>query len=302
MQVKELKLIIRTEYLNSVKAKSFWITTLVMPVVFAMFTVVVSFLMEDSDALRSFGESTQAVDASDLSARQVFGMLVGMFLTLFLMTFGAQIFNKVKMEKSNRIIEILATSVEGRTMMLGKIVSVGLVGVTMLLIWGVLISIILGGIILVFVPDLPLDIFANPRLWLGLFWSLAFFIGGYVFFGSMYAACGAMSDKNNENQEYMTILTFVLLASFYLGQYAVDNIGKGMVDWLCYIPFTSPTVGAVSAVVGQLPLWQSLAQLAVLYFFAWIALIISGKIYRSSMLLMGKKFSPKDIVTFLKSK
>ena len=170
-------------------------------------------------------------------------MMLGMLLTLFIMMYGAQIFNKVKTEKCNRIVEILATCVEGRTMLMAKIISVGLIGLTQLMLWFLLTGVIAAGILIVFMPDISFGFLTNPIFWRALVWSILFFIGGYIFYGSMFAAVGAMTDKNNENQEYMSILTFLLLGAFYIGEYAVDN-GEGVFATVCmFLPFTSPRSG-----------------------------------------------------------
>lgn len=302
MQLNQLKLIIANEYTTEVRSKSFWITTILLPLVFIGFGVFIALLADGSDSMMAFSKATQATDAEDLSGMQVMGMMLGMFLTLFLMMYGAQIFNKVKVEKSNRIVEILATCVDGQTMMLAKVIAVGLVGLTQLLIWALLMGLFIGGIFVVFQPDIPFSALLDKRVLLGLLWSVLFFIGGYVFYGSMYAACGAMSDRDNENQSYMTILTFVLLASFYLSQFAVDNGNNSFVTILCYIPFTSPSVATVNAITGVSPLWMSLLELIALYAFSWLTLALSGKLYKSSLLLKGRKISPADIITFIKAK
>ena len=133
-------------------------------------------------------------------------------------------------------------------------------------------------------------------------WSIIFFVGGYIFYGSLYAAVGALTDKNNENQEYMTIITFILLASFYIGIYAVDNPTSSLTQWCSYIPMTSPTIAAVGAISGDMPIWQTLLSVIILYATAILSLSFAGKIYTSALLLKGKKLTPKDILIFLKSK
>ncbi|MDE6806570.1 MAG: ABC transporter permease, partial [Muribaculaceae bacterium] len=133
-------------------------------------------------------------------------------------------------------------------------------------------------------------------------WSILYFVGGYIFFGSLYAAGGAMTDKNNENQEYIAVLTLILMSSFYIGMYAVDHGDSAFVRVLGYIPFTSPTIGAVNAITQAAPLWEAITSVVVLYIFAWLGMAFAGKIYSSSILLKGKKFTPKDILTFLRTK
>ncbi len=240
-------------------------------------------------------------DPDKMTGAKAVGMMMGAFLTFFLMIYGSMIFNKVKTEKCNRIMEILSTCVDGRTMMLAKIIAVGLVGMVQLLVWGSLIILGIIVVMMVFQSAIPWDIFADPRVYLYLLWMILYFIGGYILYGALYAACGAIIDKDGENQTYMTIITFILLGAFYLGQFAVDN-GDSVLATVCnYIPFTSPTVGTINAVSGVSPLWQTILSLVVLYACAGITVMFAGKLYRSSLLFKGKKFTPKDIITFLKT-
>lgn len=299
--MSQLKLIIKNEYLTDIKAKSFWIATFLMPVIMVVFGVFIGFLAKDSDSLTK-AANFAAPDSEEMTAAKALGMMLGMLLTLFIMMYGAQIFNKVKTEKTNRIVEILATCVDGRTMLMAKIIAVGLIGLTQLLLWFVLTGMIVGGLLVVFAPDISFDFLLHGMFWRSLIWSLLFFIGGYIFYGSLFAAVGAMTDKNNENQEYMSILTFLLLGAFYIGEYAVDH-GDGVFATICmFLPFTSPTVGTVNAVGESSPFWMCLLSLVVLYLCAWLSIAFAGKIYTSSLLLKGKKFSPRDIITFLRSK
>lgn len=297
--MSQLGLIIKNEYLTDVKSKSFWIGTIIVPILFIAFSVFIGFMMADSEATQKMANPA-APDPDDLSGSQVLGMLTGIFLAMFLMVYGAQIFNKVKKEKCNRIMEVLATCVTGRTMMLGKIISVGLLGFTQLIIWIVLILLGCSAIVTVFNPDIPWGELSDPRILTAFIWSLLFFIGGYVFYGAIYAACGAMTDKDNENQGYMTLITFMLLGSFYIGEFAVTHPSNAFVIFCSYFPFTSPTIATVNAAAGSAPLWQSIVSLLVLYGFAALSVIFAGKIYTSSLLLKGKKFSPKDLLLFLK--
>ena len=300
--MEQLKLIVTTEYLTDIRSKSFWISTFIVPIVILLFGGVFGVLMAESDTFTStMNELPMQPDAEQMTAAKAVGMMAGIFLTFFLMIYGAMIFNKVKTEKCNRIMEIICTSVSGKTLMLGKILSVGLTGLTQLLIWGLMIFAGVTVCFIVFGFDFPWGYLTAGKTYLAITWTLLYFIGGYVLFGSLYAACGAITDKDNENQAYMTVVTFILLAAFYLGEYAVDNGDTALSITCNYIPFTSPTVGTVNAVSGAAPIWQIVTSLAALYVCAFFSVVVSGKLYRSSMLLKGKQFTPKDIITFLRS-
>lgn len=300
--MSQLSLIIKHEFLTDVRSKSFWIGTLVVPVIIIGFSAVFGFLASESDTLMKASEKMSTTpDPEEMTMAKVAGMLMGMFLTFFLMIYGAMIFNKVKTEKCNRIMEILSTCVDGRTMMLAKIISVGLIGMVQLLVWASFIIIGITVIFMVFPFAIPMELFLNPKLYLAFLYMLLYFIGGYILYGSLYAACGAITDKDNENQTYMSVLTFILLGAFYIGQFAVDNGDSAFATACNYIPFTSPTVGTINAISGVSPWWQTVLSLVILYVSAIVCVMFAGKLYRSSMLLKGKQFSPRDIITFIKT-
>lgn len=300
--MEQLKIIVATEYLTDIRGKSFWISTFIVPLVIFLFGGIFGVLMSQSDTFaNTVADLPTQPDAETMTAAKAVGMMAGIFLTFFLMIYGAMIFNKVKTEKCNRIMEIICTSVPGRTLMLGKILSVGLVGLTQILIWGLLVFAAITFFYIVFDFNVPWEYLTVGKTYLAVTWTILFFVGGYVLFGSLYAACGAITDKDNENQAYMTVVTFILLGAFYLGEFAVDNGDSTLAIVCSYVPFTSPTVGTVAAVSGVAPIWQIATSLAVLYVSAFISVAFAGKLYRSSMLLKGKQFTPKDIITFLKS-
>lgn len=300
--MEQLKLIVATEYLTDVRSKSFWISTFLTPVIIIVLGGVFGVLMAESDTFtNSMKELPMQPQAEEMTAAKAVGMMAGIFLTFFLMIYGAMIFNKVKTEKCNRIMEIICTSVPGKTLMLGKILSVGLTGLTQLLIWVILVFAGATIFFLFFGFNVPWEYLTSGKTYLAITWTFLYFVGGYILFGSLYAACGAITDKDNENQAYMTVITFLLLGAFYLGEFAVDNGDSTLAIVCSYIPFTSPTVGTVNAVSGTAPIWQTTTSLAALYVCAFFCVAIAGKLYRSSMLLKGKQFTPKDIVTFLRS-
>ena len=301
--MSKLGIIISNEVRNDVMAKSFWISTFALPLVILVFGLFAGFLMNESDTFMNFSNGMSAGPEPDnITPLKALAMMLGIFPVLFLMMYGTMIFNKVKTEKCNRIVEILATCVDGRTMMLAKIIAVGIVGVFQLFLWLVLIMLFAVLVILATGIGIPWNYIFNANLWLAFMWAFLYFIGGYVFYASLYAAVGAMTDKNNENQSYITLLTLGILASFYIGEYAIDNSGGAFVLACSFIPFTSSTVLTVTSAAKEAPLWLSLTGLAALYAFALLSVSLAGKIYTSSLLLKGKKLTPQDIITFLKAK
>lgn len=296
-----LQLIIKREYLQDILSRSFWIGTFALPIIMIGFGIFIGLMSTESDTMRDIASLGQP-EHGDLGVLQLLGLMTAMFLTIFLMVYGAMIFNKVKAEKTNRIMEMLASTVTGRTMMLGKIISVALVGFTQLFVW--MLFIITGVVVMLSTLGLQdlLVAMLDARIWIGLVWAILFFTGGYLLFGSLYAMIGAMTDKENENQGYIAILTFMLMACVYISGFAIDNPNTPLAVWCSFIPFTSPSLGAMAAISGSLSLWQVFLSLVILYATAWLSVTLSGKVYTSAMLLNGTKFSPRDILIFIKAK
>lgn len=296
-----LQLIIKREYMQDVCSRSFWIGTFALPVLIIGFGMFVGFMSSESETLHDVASLGQH-QPDNLSGIQLIGLMAAMFLTIFLMVYGSMIFNKVKAEKTSRIMEMIASTVTGRTMMLGKIIAVALTGLTQLLVWVILIITGVSVILTVTANLQLLSQLMSLQLIVSLILSLIYFIGGYVLFGSLYAMVGAMTDRDNENQGYIVILTFLLMASFYIASFAIDNPESSTAIWCSFIPFTSPGIGAMAAISGTLSWWQILISILLLYATAWLSVSVAGKVYTSAMLLNGTKFTPRDILIFLKSK
>lgn len=298
--MSQLTTIIKNEYMMDIRSKSFWISTLLIPVGILAFMLFADKMYGTGNNM-ALETQVSACYARE-TALKTLGLMTGLFLMVFLMFYGASIFNKVRFEKTNRIVEVISTCVDGRTMMLAKILSVGATGLTQISVCGLMSAILLAFYSPLEADNMPWHTLGAGEMLISLVWALGFFIGGYVFYGSMFAAVGAMSDKNNENQIYVTILTMVILGSFYTGMYALEYGTDNLVRVLSLIPFTSPDIAAVNAVTGSVPPMFSLMSLAILYAGAGMSLAISGKIYRCSILLKGKRITPSDILFFLRLK
>lgn len=305
--MNKLKLIVINEYKTAVGRKSFWIMTFVFPLLMVGFGVVLGFLMADSDSTKSvmdsINESTGLTpDEEGMTAAKGMAMMVGVLLTMAMMICGSQIMQMVRQEKTNRIMEFLATCVPGRTMLTAKIISVALITFTQVFLWAACFVLFGLGFLFVFDVDIPWRYLLHPLVWQTVIWSLLYFAGGFLMFSALFAACGALTDSNNENQQYLSILMMCVLVSMYIGMYAVDHPTSVLAQFCAYFPLTSPTVGAVNAITGEVPVWSSVISLAVLYVCAYGAIIIGGKIYSASMLLRGSSLTPKAIAAFIKAK
>lgn len=298
--MNKLVTLIKAEYRQEVNSRQFWLTTFLLPIVIIAIGVFVAYMGEESESFAAAQSHTPG-PSKDITGLQVLGMMTGVFLTMFVVMYGAMIFNKVKAEKTGRIVEVLISCVPGRTVLFAKVIAVCLIGFTQILMWMAMLG-VLAAFAFLFTPiSMPWEKILDGRIPLALLLGLIFFIGGFAFYGSLFAMAGALTDRNNENQGYLSVIMLILMMSFYVSMFAVDNTGP--IAQVCfYLPFTSASVATVQGIGGLQPWWTVLISALVLYVCAALTLVLSGKIYTSAILLKGKKLSPSDLIVFLKAK
>ncbi len=267
-------------------------------------------------------ENFQGQQTSKMSSwiKAIFGGAAGYLLMMFIIIYGNMVMRSVIEEKTNRIIEIIISSVKPFVLMMGKIIGTTLAGITQFAIW-----VILGGILLFIataVFDLQLDTSSMPsqemvdsnmsglqvilydiaRLPVGtlLVSFLLFFIGGYFLYSSIYAAIGAAVDNETDTQQFLFPIIIPLMLAMYVGFFAVIENPHGTVAVVfSHIPLTSPIVMLMRIPFG-VPWWEILISIVVL--FATFALVVwfAAKIYRVGILMYGKKPTYKELYKWLK--
>lgn len=250
------------------------------------------------------------------------GMLLTFLIYFFVMSYGAMVMQSVTEEKTNRIVELMVSSVKPFQLMMGKIIGIGLVGVTQMLIWFVLLTVIVGvggavAGVAMFDPSQAAAIQAASQMpdadmsmqVLAVVSSLpiaeiatlfvVYFIGGYLLYASVLAACGAAVNDPQDTQQFMMPVVVVMLFAFYAGFYSSMNPDGPLAMWCSFIPFTSSIVMMIRIPFG-VSLWQELLSVALLYGTAVALVSLSAKIYRVGILMYGKKPSLKEMLRWLK--
>jgi len=280
------------------------------------------------------GESKE----SNTHAIMGIGYGAGMLIYFFIFLFGAQVMRGVIEEKSSRIIEVIVSSVKPFQLMMGKIIGVGLTGLTQFLVWVVLTLILLFGAQKFLAPEMTKtpamqeqlagnDIFSEGNLALGqgteevsqglqifqditntfdaidpvalVISFLFYFLGGFLLYASMFAVVGAAGDNETDTQQFMLPITLPLILGIFVMVNTINNPEGPLAFWFSMIPFTSPIVMMVRIPFG-VPLWQVLVSsfLLIITFIAmaWMA----GKIYRTGILMYGKKVNYKELWKWLR--
>ena len=207
-------------------------------------------------------------------------------------------------EKTNRIVEIMVSSVKPFDLMMGKLIGIGLVGITQFGLWGLLIAgvALFGGTWLAAVGGSTGVIFtllASSNLLVLCLYFILFFIGGYLIYASLFAAIGAMVNSQEDTQQYMMPITILVLFAFYAGFYSAQNPDGPLAFWTSLIPFTSPIV-MMTRLPYDVPWWQLILSIALLALTVVLIIMLVAKIYRVGILMYGKKPTYKEIVKWLR--
>ncbi|MBI6115814.1 ABC transporter permease [Salegentibacter maritimus] len=253
--------------------------------------------------------------------KMFFGGAAGYLLMMFIIIYGNMVMRSVIEEKTNRIIEIIVSSVKPIQLMLGKVLGTSLAGITQFSIWvllaGVLASLSfyilgidvftvqksqLGTVEQIAQPEiaqLMVDILNLPILSLVIFF-LIYFIGGYFLYSAIYAAIGAAVDSETDTQQFMFPVILPLMLGIYVGFFSVIENPHGSISTIfSMIPLTSPIVMLMRIPFG-VPWWELAISIAILIVTNFAVVWLAAKIYRVGILMYGKKASYKELFKWLK--
>ncbi|MDO4510329.1 MAG: ABC transporter permease [Bacteroidales bacterium] len=243
---------------------------------------------------------------SSTTAAMLLGMALALITYMFVLTYGAMIMNSVIEEKTNRIVEVIVSSCKPFQLMLGKIIGVALVGLTQFLIWAILISVVVGGLGLGFADStfqaIPNMISAVQSVNLVAIFSCfaIYFLGGYLLYASLFAGFGSAVDQASDASQFTSPIIIVMIVALYAGLGCMENPNGTFAMWCSMIPFTSPIVMMVR-LPYDVPFWQIAVSIAALYATALSMVWLSGRIYRIGILRYGKKFTFKEILSWIRN-
>ena len=261
------------------------------------------------------GEKTSELDNV---MKITIGGIAGYLIFMFIIIYGNMIMRSVIEEKTNRIVEIIISSVKPFELMLGKILGTSLAGLTQFAIW-----IVIGGVLLALAPSF-FEVNTSAQAVQGVgnvseinnivaalyhfpfaetfVVFLLFFIGGYLLYSSLYAMIGAMVDNETDTQQFLMPILLPLILAFYVGMFSVIEEPHGTISVVfSYIPLTSPVVMLMRIPFG-VAWWEVLISLVILYLTFFAVIKLASKIYRIGILMYGKKASYREVWKWLKMK
>lgn len=255
---------------------------------------------------------TDGEDASETSsiASYLIGIIMSLMLYTFIMLYGQMVTTSIIDEKSNRVLEIVVSSVSPNALMMGKIVGIGLVAITQILIWGVLLTgcsfwimpLVSNAAVAAGDGALDLGMLGSPWYIAELFGYIALFlIGGYLFYSSIYAAVGSAVDNIQDASQLLSIAIIPIILGLLLSMQAAQGPSSGLAFWASMIPLTSPMV-MMSRIPFGIPGWQILLSLVILYA-SFVGMVwIAAKIYRVGIFMYGKKPTVVELIRWARYK
>jgi ABC-2 type transport system permease protein len=283
-------------------------------------------------------DKTGAITGSSTGIAMILAYIFGILMYMLVLIFGSQVMRGVIEEKTSRVVEVIISSVKPIELMLGKIIGIALVGLTQFLTWIVLTIAIANSVKFTFLDKqqgiealqsmpqslmegnnnmlitndlsqetLPVvnefsKIFDNAmnQPWgLIIFAFIFYFIAGYFLYASVFAAIGSAVDNETETQQFMLPVTIPIIIAMMVAMGTVQNPDSSLAVWCSIIPLTSPVVMMARIPFG-VPAWQIIVSMSVLALtfigFVWMA----AKIYRTGILMYGKKTSWKEMWKWLK--
>lgn len=248
------------------------------------------------------------------------GYAAGFIIYMFVFVYGTMVMRGVMEEKTSRIVEVIISSVKPTQLMFGKIVGIGLVGLTQLVFWVIILTAIMVGVQTftgagelmqqsqsLMAPQTGGDqnrileitgMISNLNLPLILGSFLFYFLGGFLLYASLMGAVGAAVNSEEDTQQFLLPVTIPLIFSIIILFPIIKNPEGPLAFWTSVIPFTAPVI-MMARVPFDVPVWELILSMVTLVLSIWGVIWVAGKIYRTGILIYGKKVNLKEILKWI---
>ena len=273
--------------------------------------------------------SEEGEKTSSSGAATVIGGICAFLIYMSVFIYGTQVMRGITEEKTNRIVEVIISSVKPYQLMMGKIIGVALVGLTQFVLW-ILLTVSLSSVATaVLANKIPKDSKAmvdnmqtkmpgnnmpgsnveNPvaevlgavnslNIPLILSCFLFYYLGGYLFYSALFGAVGAAVDNDADTQQFMLPITLPIIFSFVFAQFVLRDPDGNLAFWTSMIPFTSPIIMMVRIPFG-VPAWQIALSMVLLVAGFMGTIWMASRIYRVGILMYGKKVTYRELAKWI---
>ena len=246
------------------------------------------------------------------------GFITGILIYMFIFMYGTMVMRGVIEEKTNRIVEVIISSVKPFQLMMGKIIGVALVGLTQFILW-IVLTLALASLaeLLLFSPNELIsqansaentEMMSKITSLVGginfiqiMLCFMFYFMSGYLLYSSLFAAVGSAVDAEADTQQFILPITIPLLLAIMLIQPVMDNPDGTLAFWMSMIPFTSPVIMMVRLPFG-VENWELIISMLSIIIGFVATTFLAAKIYRTGILMYGKKISYKELWKWLSYK
>lgn len=246
----------------------------------------------------------------------IIGYVFGLAIYMMMFIYGAMVMRGVIEEKANRIVEVIASSAKPFEIMFGKVVGIGAVGLTQVLFWVLIGSLLLmsGESIYVLIMGPPeLSAGMNPEAaaaasdfeipyispWIAVGFVF-YFLAGYFIYASLFAAVGSAVDQESDAQQLQAPVTIPIVIPMLFLPYIMSNPDSLLATILSLIPFFTPIIMTIRVVSTPVPIWQIALSVVLLFASFYGTLWVAARIYRVGILMYGKKPKFKDLLKWIK--
>jgi ABC-2 type transport system permease protein len=277
-------------------------------------------------------------NTKDQTYFQLLGFFMGILMFMFISVYGMMVFRSVLEEKTNRIVEIIISSVKPFQLLSGKILGIAFLGIMQFLAMSLFTGLLITLIFQILLKDTMieytqfkmqnekvmqsgatydldklekyqekleafqvLDNLKKIDITESLLAFLLYFIGGYLLYSSMIAAIASALDNESDAQQFLMPVMLPLFVAYMILVRAVDNPDSSLISWFSFIPFTSPVI-MLARIPSGIPVWEVILSLLLLFLTIAIMIMLAGRIYKTGILMYGHKLKWKTLVKWIMMK
>ena len=253
-------------------------------------------------ARRSVGFDNFRVTSDQTAVEEGAGTIIAALLFTFLLYFslifiGQMMMRSVVAEKSNRIVEVLLSSVNSRELMTGEILGTSITGLIQMAIWLLPVILLITTALFALPPGFSLKL----NMWQVGYFLLNYFIGLITFMG-LFTSVGAIFDNEQDTQSGMWPILMLIMIPFFIALAMLENSENSIARIASMLPFASIIVMPARIVLSEIPLWQIILSFVVNVSTMLLLFPIAGKVYRVGILMSGKKPKWSEVVKWLRYK
>lgn len=246
------------------------------------------------------GEQGSEETSGELAFGFSYIMIFILYMTILL--YGTFVMRGIIEDKNSRVIEVVISSVKPFQYMTGKVIGIAATGLSQFLIW-IAFALFLSTYGLIFLQQMAPEIqdipFPTISIWI-YFAFIIYFLLGFFFYSSLFAAIGSMVNSESEAQSYQWVVMVPIILAFMLMFTVMNNPDSSMATVLSFIPFFTPILMFLRISLNAAPLVEILASLGVMFVSIWLSILIGGRIFRIGILMYGKRPTLPEIIKWIK--